>query len=97
MVSKVAGDIDQLFCGWWQLKQVRPLVPRDWKKERSEVVTAPAGKYVEVWPMRFTVVVVCGKVAGVLPRRMAGSTGTLSACCHAAVTHAGSVEVEEVD
>jgi hypothetical protein len=67
-------------------------VPRDWKNALFAVVTAPPGKYVVVWPVRSTVVVVCGKVAGTLPNRMVGSSGILRDWFHAAVTHDGREE-----
>ena len=73
------------------------MVPSDWKNDRSDVVTAPPGKYVDVWPLMSRVVVICGNVAGTLPSKMVGRRGTACACCKAPVNHAGSVEVEEVD
>ena len=97
MVKRVAGVVDQLFCGWWQLKHVLPLVPRFWKNDRLEVVTGPPGKYVVVCPLMSKVVLISGRVAGTLPSKMVGSRGTLCACCRAPANHAGIVEVVEVD
>jgi len=35
--------IPMAFAVWWQVKQVRPFVPRGWKKALEAVVVAPAG------------------------------------------------------
>src|SRR5215813_1799509 len=46
-----AALIDHPSCGRWQLKQLRPLVPRLWKNALCAVEVTPPGWYVANFPL----------------------------------------------